>query len=70
MPIKVFKFNEHDLEKIELKLNDWEKANKLKIDNISCCPVNWYTNSIGKDVVDSDVMIIVNYHKRKLRKKD
>lgn len=66
MPIKTFKLNENvDIDKI---INDWAEKNNIKIDNTSCCQLHLYKNSTG-NVSESDLLIIVNYHKKRNRTK-
>lgn len=65
--IKLFEFGEND--DIERIINNWERDNKFKIDSISISPYKWYMNNDNSRVTDMKVMVIINYHKRRIRKK-
>ena len=64
--IKVFTFD--DETEIEKTINDWEQNNKFKIDSISISPQQWYLNNDHSYVTDMKILVIINYHKRRIRK--
>lgn len=68
MPIKTFKL--HDTDLIDNIINDWEQRNGFKIDSISTCPMLWNTNKELNRVIDMELLIMVNYHKKRKRKED
>ena len=66
MPIKIFKFKNKD--NIEDIINKWEKDNKIKIDSITIDQSSLYFNVPKTAINDIEHMIIINYHKRRIRK--
>jgi hypothetical protein len=66
MPVKTFKF--HDESNIDKTINDWADQNKYKIDNISVCPIKWYSSKDLASIIEVELLATVLYHKKRIRK--
>jgi len=68
LPIKNFRLHHDSL--IDDIINKWELENGFKVDGINVCPIQWHMNKTLDRVTDMEILVTVNYHKKRNRKVD